>query len=411
MKKFLTLDDISAKGKTILLRADLNVPMQDGQVTDKTRIARLVPTLKELAEKGARIVILSHFGRPRGKDPALSLLPISESLSQACGQPVGFAEDCIGLIAEDAIKKMQNGDILLLENVRFYPEEEKDDPAFAAEIARLGDLYVNDAFSCAHRAHATTHGLANLLPAYAGRLMEAELDALEKALEKPQHPVTAIVGGAKISTKLDLLNNLVKKIDVLVLGGGMANTFLAAQENPVGKSLCEREMKDQARAIMATAKEHNCTILLPVDAVVAKEFKANPPTEIRTIDTIQDNEMMLDIGPESVALIETTLSKARTVLWNGPVGAFETPPFDHATVQLAQVVAKLTQSKQIISVAGGGDTVAALAHAGTEEQMTYVSTAGGAFLEWLEGKTLPGVQALHNRAEAMRAEGSAAAVG
>ena len=411
MKKFLTLDDISAKGKIVLLRADLNVPMQDGQVTDKTRITRLAPTLKELAEKGARIVILSHFGRPRGKDPALSLLPISESLAQAAGQPVAFAEDCIGLVAEEAIGKMKNGDMLLLENVRFYPEEEKDDPAFAAEIARLGHLYVNDAFSCAHRAHATTHGLANLLPAYAGRLMEAELDALEKALENPQHPVTAIVGGAKISTKLDLLNNLVKKIDVLVLGGGMANTFLAAQENPVGKSLCEREMKDQARAIMATAKEHNCTILLPVDAVVAKEFKANPPTEIRTVDTIQDNEMMLDIGPESVALIETTLNKVRTVLWNGPVGAFETPPFDRATVQLAQVVAKLTQSQQIISVAGGGDTVAALAHAGTEDQMTYVSTAGGAFLEWLEGKTLPGVQALHNRAKSLRAENAAAAVG
>lgn len=402
MKNFLTLDTLDAAGKVILLRADLNVPVKDHQVTDATRINRLVPTLQELSTAGAKTVILSHFGRPRGKDPAFSLQQIIKPLSAALGKPVSFAPDCLGLAATDAIGSMQNGDILLLENVRFYPEEEKNDTAFAQELAQLGDVYVNDAFSCAHRAHASTEGLARHLPAYAGRLMEAELTALETALEKPQHPVVAIVGGAKISTKLDLLNNLVQKIDILVLGGGMANTFLAALDHPVGKSLCEHDMKDQARNIMQTADENACRIMLPTDAITAKEFKTNPATETRHVDDIKDDDMMLDIGPESVALIEAMLGKARTVLWNGPVGAFETTPFDQGTVKLAEIVARLTQTGQIISVAGGGDTVAALAHAGVEDKMTYVSTAGGAFLEWLEGKTLPGVQILFDRAAVLR---------
>jgi len=402
MKNFLTLDDLTATGKTILLRADLNVPVKNGEVLDTTRITRLVPTLKALTNAGAKVVILSHFGRPRGKDPLLSLSPIAKELSKAYGTHVSFAQDCVGPVAEEAIKSLPQGGIVLLENLRFYPEEEKNDTNFAAELARLGDAYVNDAFSCAHRAHASTEALARLLPAYAGRLMEAELTALEAALEKPQHPVVAIVGGAKISTKLDLLNNLVKKIDILVLGGGMANTFLAALEHPVGKSLCEHDMKGQARTIMKTAGEHACRIMLPVDAQTAKQFQANVAVEVRAVDALRDDDMMLDIGPESVALVETMLEKARTVLWNGPVGAFETTPFDQGTVKLAQAVARLTETGQLISVAGGGDTVAALSHAGVEEKMTYVSTAGGAFLEWLEGKPLPGVQILFDRAAILR---------
>ncbi|MBI1216578.1 MAG: phosphoglycerate kinase [Alphaproteobacteria bacterium] len=405
MKKFLTLDDLAPKGKTVLLRADLNVPMQDGKVTDLTRITRLAPTLKELSEKGAKTVILSHFGRPKGRDDSLTLAPVGQALSAALGSPVGFASDCVGDTAKAAVDAMKEGDVLLLENVRFHPEEEKDDKDFAAKIAALGDAYVNDAFSCAHRAHATTRALATLLPAYAGRLMEAELNALSAALEAPERPVVAIVGGAKISTKLDLLNNLVAKIDVLALGGGMANTFLAAKRLPVGKSLCEREMKEQARTIMATAEEQGCRILLPVDAVTATEFRADPPTELRPVETIGDEEMMLDIGPETVTLIAETLAGAKTVLWNGPMGAFETRPFDAGTTAVAKEVARLTSEKSLISVAGGGDTVAALAHAGVEEQMTYVSTAGGAFLEWLEGKTLPGVLALQERAAELRKAG------
>jgi len=402
MKKFLTLDDLQPQGKTVLLRADLNVPMKDGAVTDATRLTRLVPTLVELAAKGAKTVILSHFGRPKGKDATMSLEPVCKALSEAYGKPIAFAPDCIGKDAQDAVAKLKDGDVLLLENVRFYPEEEKDDASFAQAIAMLGDVYVNDAFSCAHRAHATTHGIAKLLPAYAGRLMEAELDALGKALEQPERPVVAIVGGAKISTKLELLNNLVTKIDTLVLGGGMANTFLAALDNPVGKSLCERDMKDQAVKIMETAKAHKCTIVLPVDATVATEFRANPPTQNLATDNIHDGEMMLDIGTETVKMMDGVLAKAKTVLWNGPMGAFETQPFDRGTTEIARKVANLTQEKKLVSVAGGGDTVSALAHAGVEEQMTYVSTAGGAFLEWLEGKTLPGVQILQDRAAALK---------
>lgn len=398
MKSFLTLDDLSPKGLKVLLRADLNVPMQGGQVTDQTRLSRLIPGLKELSDKGARVVILSHFGRPRNKDASLSLAPVAAALSALFGKPIRFVEDCIGLLPEEAVQEMNDGDVVLLENLRFYPEEEKDDIHFAGELARFGDVYVNDAFSCAHRAHASTHSLATLLPAYAGRLMEAELTALEKALEKPEKPVAAIVGGAKISTKLDLLNNLVTKIDYLILGGGMANTFLAAQGCPMGKSLCERDMKDQAKAIVHAAAGAGCKIVLPSDAIVATEFRPNPPTDVRSSDAVRDEEMMLDIGPASIAMIEEIVSTCRTVLWNGPLGAFETAPFDTGTVKLAQKVAALTTAGKVTSVAGGGDTVAALAQAGVEDKLTYVSTAGGAFLEWLEGKTLPGVKILMDRA-------------
>lgn len=402
MKKFLTLDDIAVKGKVVLLRADLNVPMHQGRVTDTTRLTRLVPTLKELSDKGARIVLLSHFGRPKGREAGLSLAPVGVALSAEFGKDIAFVADCIGDIPKSEIAKMQDGDVLLLENVRFYPEEERNDPDFAKKIASLGHIYVNDAFSCAHRAHATTEGIARLLPSYAGRLMEAELDALGKALENPERPVMAIVGGAKISTKLDLLNNLVQKIDILVLGGGMANTFLAAQGMPVGRSLCEREMKGQALGIVDNARKSNCKIVLPVDGVVAKELTPGAPHETVGADNIPADEMLLDIGKNSVAVIRDALQKVKTVLWNGPLGAFETPPFDAGTVAIAKAVADLTQQKKILSVAGGGDTVAALAAAGVEEKMTYVSTAGGAFLEWLEGKELPGVRALTISCDSIR---------
>jgi phosphoglycerate kinase len=396
MKSFKTLDDLSPKGKRILVRADLNVPVQDGKVTDTTRLDRLASTLYELADAGGKVILLSHFGRPKGKDASLSLKPIGAALEKSLGRKVSFAEDCIGDVARKAVDAMKDGDILLLENVRFYPEEEKDDAAFAQKIAALGDAYVNDAFSAAHRAHATTHGIAKLLPAYAGRLMEAELNALEAALESPRRPVTAIVGGAKISTKLDLLGNLVTKLDTLVLGGGMANTFLFAIGTDVGKSLCEKEMAENAKKIIETAKKHNCKIILPVDGVTAKEFKANPPTEIKAIDTIAPDDMILDIGKGTVAVVTDILRASKTLLWNGPVGAFETPPFDAGTTALAKAAAAFTGENGLVSVAGGGDTVAALAHAGVENYMTYVSTAGGAFLEWLEGKELPGVSALRN---------------
>lgn len=398
MASFLTLDDLAPQGKVVLLRADLNVPMKDGKVTEATRLTRLLPTLNELAKKGARTVILSHFGRPKGKDASSSLAPVGKALSELYGKPILFVPDCIGEAPMKAIKAMKDGETILLENVRFYPEEEKNDLNFAQAIAMYGDAYVNDAFSCAHRAHATTQGIATLLPAYAGRQMEAELNALGSVLEKPEKPVIAIVGGAKISTKLDLLNNLVSKIDVLVLGGGMANTFLAATGNPVGKSLCEREMKDQSLQILETAKAHKCKILLPVDAVVANEFKPNASSEIMPVGSLHDDNMMLDIGPKTVTEVEKLLAGAKTVLWNGPMGAFETPPFDKGTVALAKIVASLTQQKKLVSVAGGGDTVAALAQAGVEDKMTYVSAAGGAFLEWMEGKVLPGVKILQERA-------------
>lgn len=404
MTSFLTLDDLTPEGKVILLRADLNVPMQGASITDTTRIDRLVPTLHELSKKGGKTVILSHFGRPKGRDESQSLALIAKALSTALGQNVGFVDDCIGDKPKAAIADMKNGDVILLENVRFYAEEEKDDIGFAREIASLGDIYVNDAFSCAHRAHATTHGIAHLLPSYAGRLMEAELKALESALENPARPVVGIVGGAKVSTKIALLNNLVQKLDVLVLGGGMANTFFSAKDLPVGKSLCEREMKPEAVEIMRNAKKHGCELILPLDGLAAEAFMAHAKHRVTDVDHIHENEMLLDIGPRSADHITQILQTAKTVLWNGPLGAFELPPFDSGTVAVAGAVGQLTAAGKITSVAGGGDTVAALAHAGVESQFTYVSAAGGAFLEWLEGQTLPGVQALQDSAAAKEAK-------
>jgi phosphoglycerate kinase len=396
MAGFPTLDDLELSGKRVLLRVDLNVPMHDGKVTDATRIERLVPTIRELSDKGAKVVLMSHFGRPKGKpDPALSLRPLVPALAAALdGGPVAFAEDCVGPQAEAAVARLRNGEILLLENLRFHAEEEKNDPAFARRLAALGDVYVNDAFSAAHRAHASTEGLAHLLPHAAGRLMQAELEALSKALDAPTRPVAALVGGAKVSTKLDLLNFILAKVEVLIIGGAMANTLLFAAGKQVGKSLCEREMADVAREILAKAKGAGCELVLPVDAVVAREFKANAATEIVAIERVPADAMILDVGPASVAAIGRRLAECRTLVWNGPLGAFETPPFDAGTVAVARRAAELTKSGKLLSVAGGGDTVAALAHAGVEAEFTYVSTAGGAFLEWLEGRELPGVAAL-----------------
>jgi phosphoglycerate kinase len=392
---FKTIDALPAKGQRVLLRADLNVPVKDGRITDSTRIERLCPTIAELAHKGARVVVLSHFDRPKGKRvPEMSLKPMQEALAAALNRPVAWCDDCVGEAAEAAVAALPDGGVLLLENTRFHPGEEKNDPTMAAALAKLGDAFVNDAFSAAHRAHASTEGVARLLPAYAGRLMEAELKALDAALGNPARPVVAIVGGAKVSTKLQLLGNLCSKVDVLVIGGAMANTFLAAQGHGMGKSLQEAEMHATARQIMEQAKAAHCEILLPVDLVVAEEFRANPPTRTVGVDRVPANMMALDVGPQSAAALEARLRTASTLVWNGPLGAFETAPFDAATVAAAQTVAALTQSGALKSIAGGGDTVAALRHAGVLERMSYVSTAGGAFLEWLEGKELPGVAAL-----------------
>jgi phosphoglycerate kinase len=396
MTRFRTLDDLDVAGKRVLLRADLNVPMQDGKVSDATRIERLVPTIQELAGKRAKVVVMSHFGRPKGKpDAAFSLRPLVAPLSAALGgRPVAFAEDCIGPSAQRVVDGLPEGGVALLENLRFHPEEEKNDRGFAGQLAALGDLYVNDAFSAAHRAHASTEALAHLLPAAAGRLMQAELDALAKALEAPQRPLAAIVGGAKVSSKLDLLNFLIAKVDVLVIGGAMANTMLYAQGKSIGKSLCERDLADTARGILAKAAQAKCRLVLPVDGVVAREFKAQAASETVAIDRIPEDGMILDVGAASVAAIERELASCRTLVWNGPLGAFETPPFDRGTVAVARAVAALTKSGKLLSVAGGGDTVSALAHAGVIDELSYVSTAGGAFLEWLEGRELPGVAAL-----------------
>lgn len=392
---YRTIDALDAKGKRVLLRADLNVPMKDGRITDRTRIERLCPTILELAQAGARVVMCSHFDRPKGKRvPEMSLKPLAEALSEALKRPVGFVDDCVGPAAEAAVAAMGDGDILLLENTRFHAGEEKNDPALAAGLAKLADAYVNDAFSAAHRAHASTEGVAHLLPSYAGRLMEQELKALDAALGNPARPVVAIVGGAKVSTKLDLLGNLSKKVDVLVIGGAMANTFLAAQGKAMGKSLQEAEMHDTARAILAEAEAGECEILLPLDLVVAEKFEAHAPSRVVGVDAVPADAMALDVGPQTVEAIEARLRGASTLVWNGPLGAFEIPPFDTATVSVAESVAALTTSGALKSIGGGGDTVAALRHAGVAERMTYVSTAGGAFLEWLEGKELPGVKAL-----------------
>jgi phosphoglycerate kinase len=392
---FRTIDALDPKGKRVLLRADLNVPAKDGRITDRTRIERLSPTIRELADKGGRVIVCSHFDRPKGKRvPEMSLKPMVEALSATLGRPVAWADDCIGPEAEAAAAALQDGEVLLLENTRYHAGEEKNDPALAQGLAKLADVFVNDAFSAAHRAHASTEGVAHLLPPYAGRLMEAELKALDAALGNPARPVVAIVGGAKVSTKLDLLGNLTRKVNVLVIGGAMANTFLAAQGHDMGKSLQEAEMHDTARKILAEAASAGCEIVLPVDLVVAAEFAPNPATRTVGVDGVPAGMMALDVGPETVDLVEKRLRQASTLVWNGPFGAFETPPFDSATVGVAQSVASLTASGALKSIAGGGDTVAALKHAGVGNRMTYVSTAGGAFLEWLEGKVLPGVAAL-----------------
>ena len=392
---FRTLDDADVSGKRVLLRVDLNVPTENGRVTDATRIERVAPTIEEIAGKGGKVILLAHFGRPKGgPDEANSLKPVAAAVADVVKRPVAFAADCIGQTAAGAIAKMKNGDVLLLENTRFHKGEEKNDPALVEELAKLGDLYVNDAFSAAHRAHASTEGLAHKLPAYAGRAMQKELEALGLALGNPQRPVAAIVGGAKVSTKLDLLGNLVRKVDILIIGGGMANTFLFAEGKAIGKSLCERDLADTARSIVAAAENAKCRILLPDDATVAKELKANAAAHVVDVDHIAEDEMILDIGPKSVAGVEEVLGQIKTLVWNGPVGAFETPPFDAATMAIAKTAALLTKDGKLKSVAGGGDTVAALNQAKVADDFTYVSAAGGAFLEWMEGKALPGVVAL-----------------
>ncbi len=394
-KPFRTLDDADVAGKRVLLRVDLNVPTENGRVTDTTRIQRVAATIEELAKKGAKVVLLAHFGRPKsGPDEKNSLRPVAAAVAEIIKRPVAFATDSIGPIAAEAIAKLKNGEILLLENTRFYKAEEKNDPAHVAELAKLGDIYVNDAFSAAHRAHATTEGLAHKLPAYCGRAMQAELEALTIALGTPERPVAAIVGGAKVSTKLELLGNLISKVDVLIIGGGMANTFLFAEGKGVGKSLCEKEMADKAREILAAAKTAKCRIVLPVDATVAKELKPHVHARVVDVGHVAEDEMILDIGPKSVVAIEEVLGQIKTLVWNGPFGAFETPPFEAATFAIAKTVGFLTREGKLKAIAGGGDTVAALNEAGVAGQFTYVSAAGGAFLEWMEGKALPGVEAL-----------------
>jgi phosphoglycerate kinase len=397
MKQFRTLDDVDVKGKRVLLRVDLNVPMENGRVTDTTRLERIAPTILELSAKGGKVILLAHFGRPKGRDPKESLKPVAAALSQVIKKEIAFADDCIGEAAEKAIAAMKDGDILCLENTRFHKEEEKNDPAFVASLAKLGDIWVNDAFSAAHRAHASTEGLGHQLPAYAGRTMQAELDALNKALEAPTKPVIAIIGGAKVSTKIDLLENLVSKVDALVIGGGMANTFLHAQGAGVGKSLAEKDLATTALRIVEKAAAANCAIILPVDAVVAFQFAANSPSHAYGLDAIPPDGMILDVGPQSVARIRAAIDDAATLVWNGPLGAFEMTPFDRGTVLAARHAAERTRAKKLISVAGGGDTVAALNQAGVAADFTYVSTAGGAFLEWMEGKPLPGVEILKVR--------------
>lgn len=389
---FKTLDDIGdVQGKRGLIRVDLNVPMADGKVTDDTRLQALLPTVIELADKGAKLLLLAHFGRPKGEyNPEYSLKPVVAPLAAVLGRDVGF----MAQPSADAIAALPNGSITVIENSRFAAGEEKNDPAMAKAIASFGDFYVNDAFSTAHRAHVTTEGIAHYLPSYAGRSMERELTALDKALGNPEHPVAAVVGGAKVSSKLDVLRQMVEIVDHLIIGGGMANTFLAARGVNVGKSLCEHDLADVANEILAAADKADCTVHLPYDVVVAKEFRANPPTRTVNVHEVEADEMILDIGPAAVEALSDVLKTCKTLVWNGPLGAFETPPFDMATVALARTAAALTKEGQLLSVAGGGDTVAALNQAGVADDFSFVSTAGGAFLEWMEGKVLPGVEAL-----------------
>ncbi len=395
---FKTLDDLTdVTGKRMLVRVDLNVPMDGTKVTDTTRIERVLPTVRELSDKGGKVILLAHFGRPKGQVvPEMSLAPVAPAVAGLLGKPVAFASDCMGEPAATAVNAMSDGDVLLLENTRFHPCEEKNKEGFAKDIAVNGDIYVNDAFSAAHRAHVTTEAIAHILPAYAGRTMQAELEALGSALGDPKRPVLAVVGGAKVSSKIDLLENLVSKVDMLVIGGGMANTFLAAKGVNVGKSLYEHDLAETARRIMTAADAANCEIVLPVDAVVAKEFKAGAANETVSLDAIPVDSMMLDVGTDSIATVKEKIDAAQTLVWNGPLGAFEIEPFDTATVAAAQYAAEKTKAGTLNSVAGGGDTVAALNHAGVGSDFSYVSTAGGAFLEWLEGKELPGVKALES---------------
>lgn len=396
MANFRTLDDADIEGKRVLVRVDFNVPMANGEVTDATRIERAAVTLKDLLGRGAKVVILSHFGRPKGeRHGSMSLQPLVEPVRRALGlDHVAFAEDCIGETAEQAVNQLGRGAVVLLENLRFHAGEEKNDAAFADGLAALGEIYVNDAFSCSHRAHASVVGVAERLPAFAGRLMQAELEALTRALESPERPVIAVVGGAKVSTKLAVLGHLLDRVDGLVIGGGMANTFLHAQGLPVGKSLCEADLAQTAREIMTEADAKGCEIVLPEDVVVATEFRAEAANRIVAPGEVGDQDMIVDVGPVSANAVASRFETAKTILWNGPMGAFELQPFDAGTNRVAQAAAKLTEVGKLVSVAGGGDTVAALAHAGVLEKFTYVSAAGGAFLEWLEGRTLPGVAAL-----------------
>jgi phosphoglycerate kinase len=393
---FRNLDNADVKGKRVLLRVDLNVPMQDGKITDSTRIEEIAPTIVELADKGGKVILLSHLGRPKGPNPKDSLRPVAADVARIVNRPVAFAEDCIGPKAEAAVAAMKDGDILCLENTRFHPGEEKNDKDFARKLAALGDVFVDDAFSAAHREHAANAAIVTVsnLPAYPGRAMEAELEALRKAFETPQHPVAAIVGGAKISTKLDLLGHLLQKVETLIIGGGMANTFLAAQGKAIGKSLCEYDLIPNAKEIMAKAKAMKREIVLPVDAVVAEKFAAHAPSRVVAVDAVSMNDMILDIGPKSVEQVISVLGRTKTLVWNGPFGAFELEPFDNGTLAVAEAVAELTTAKKLVSFAGGGDTVAALNAAAVRDRLTHVSTAGGAFLESLEGKTLPGVKVL-----------------
>jgi phosphoglycerate kinase len=396
-KTFRTLDDVDVKSRRVLVRVDLNVPMEGGRVTDATRLERIAPTILEISGKGGKVILLAHFGRPKGRDASESLRPVAAALAEVLGRPVGFADDCVGEAAEKAVAAMKDGDIVCLENTRFHKQEEKNDPAFVAQLARLGDIWVNDAFSAAHRAHASTEGLGHQLPAYAGRTMQAELDALAKALDAPTRPVIAIIGGAKVSTKIALLENLVSKVDALVIGGGMANTFLFARGVAIGKSLAEKDLAATALRIFEKADAANCAIILPVDATVAFHFAAHAPCHAYGLDAIPADGMILDIGPLSIERVRAAIDDAATLVWNGPLGAFEMPPFDRGTVAAAKHAAERAKAKKLVAVAGGGDTVAALNQAGVAGDFTYVSTAGGAFLEWMEGKPLPGVEVLRTR--------------
>ena len=394
---FRTLDDVDAAGKRVLVRVDFNVPMEDGRVTDDTRLKAALPTIGELRAEGARVILLSHFDRPKGKRvDSMSLRPVVEPLARLIGAPVAFADDCIGPEAQEAVARLHDGDVLLLENLRFHPGEEANDPGFSRELASLGDLYVDDSFSTAHRAHASTEGVTRILPAYAGRAMQTELEHLEKALGSPQRPVMGIVGGAKVSTKLDLLDNLVTKLDRLAIGGGMANTFRFAQGYDVGASLCEKDMADTARQIISKAEAAGCQLLLPTDVVVAKKLEAGADCRVTELGKIAADESIFDVGPSSLAEILDAIAGSKTLVWNGPLGVFEVPPFDKGTVAAARKAAELAKAGKLVAVAGGGDTVAALNAAKVADDFTFVSTAGGAFLEWMEGKTLPGVAALQS---------------